>query len=61
MSDYGADAKPDINIAQKLVYTDGLINQNKSNVMQWTLPITGRVQKICNKRDKTNIKIKLDY
>jgi len=61
MSDYGADKKPDLNIARRLVYTYGLVNQDKSNVMQWTLSGGGQVQKIANKKGHTNILFKLNF
>ena len=61
MSDYGADENPDLNIARKLVYTDGLVNQDKSNVMQWTYSGGYRVQKLACRKDHTNVHIKLDY
>jgi hypothetical protein len=61
MSDYGADKHPDLNVARKLVYTDSLVNQDGSNVMQWTCPGDGRVQKIANRKGHTNILFKLDF
>jgi hypothetical protein len=61
MSDYGADKNPDLNIARKLVYTDGLVNQDKSNVMQWTYADGHRTQKIACRKDHTNIHFKLDF
>ena len=61
MSDYGADAKPDINVAELLAYDYGFIKDDKSNVMQWTYPGDGRVQKIANRKGHTNILFKLDF
>ena len=61
MSDYGADKKPDLNVTRKLAYTLGFLKDDKSNVMQWTSPGGGRVQKIANRKGHTNILFKLDF
>ena len=61
MSDYGADKKPDQNVARRLAYDYGFIKDDKSNVMQWTYPGDGRVQKIASRRDSTNVLFKLDF
>ena len=61
MSDYGADKKPDQNIARRLAYNFGFITDNDSNVMQWTYTGDGRVQKIANRKGHTNILFKLDF
>ena len=61
MSDYGADKHPDLNVARKLIYTDSLVNQDDSNVMQWTYSEGYRVQKIANRKGHTNILFKLDF
>jgi hypothetical protein len=61
MSDYGADEKPDLNVAETLAYDYGFLKDDNSNVMQWTCPGDGRVQKIANKKGHTNILFKLDF
>jgi len=61
MSDYGADKKPDMNVAKILAYDYGFKTDAKSNVMQWTYPGNGRVQKIANRKDSTNVLFKLDF
>ena len=61
MSDYGADKKPDLNVAAQLAYNFGLCPQDKSNVMQWSYPGGYRVQKLACRKDHTNVHIKLDY
>jgi hypothetical protein len=61
MSDFGADKKPDLNVAKQITYSFGFKKDKNSNVMQWTYPGDGRVQKIANRRDKTNIHFKLNF
>jgi len=61
MSDYGADKKPDLNVAERLAYSFAFITEDNSNVMQWTQIGDGRVQKIANKKGQTNILFKLDF
>jgi hypothetical protein len=61
MSDYGADKKPDSNVAIQLAYNFRFCPEAKSNVMQWTYTGDGRVQKIANRKGHTNILFKLDF
>jgi len=59
MSDYGADKKPDMNLATDIAFTKALIPDTNANVMQWTYPNGVIVQKFANRRDKSNCLIKL--
>jgi hypothetical protein len=59
MSDYGADANPDMAKTWELMVPDGFTDLAKTNVMQWTYP--GRVvRKLANKQDATNILFKME-
>jgi len=59
MSEYGADANPDLAKTYDLMVTRGFYKHNKANVMQWT-GTTSRTQKIASRRDKTNVHIKFN-
>lgn len=59
MSDYGADADPDIPKAQDLAFTKGLLPLDKTNVMQWTYPSGIVVRKLANKQNKSNVLVKM--
>lgn len=55
MSDYGADANPDIPKAIDLAQTKGFMPLDNSNVMQWTYWGGRVVRKLANRQDKSNI------
>jgi hypothetical protein len=57
MSDYGADKKPDLNIATETAFVQKLVNLPKTNVMQWTYPGGKIVQKYASRQGKTNLHI----
>ncbi|GAI40003.1 unnamed protein product [marine sediment metagenome] len=59
MSDYGADANPDIPAAQDLAYAQGWIPIDNSNVMQWSYPDDIVVRKLANRINKSNVLIKI--
>jgi len=59
MSDYGADANPNMARTYDLMVTKGFVPLKKTNVMQWTY--SGRVVvKLANRSDKTNIHILME-
>lgn len=58
MSNYGADANPDLGKAFDLQITKGFISHDKTNVMQWTYE-DRTVVKLANRKDKTNILFKI--
>ena len=58
MSDYGADKNPDLNLAAKTAFTQGLAPLKKVNVMQWTYADGVIVQKYASRQGKSNIHIK---
>ena len=59
MSDYGADANPDMERTYDLMITKGMIPLDKTNVMQWTYP-DRVVRKLARRQDATNILFLLD-
>ena len=60
MSDYGADKKPDLNIAKDFSFAKNFTPLDKTNVMQWSYADDVVVQKFANRKDGTNILIKFD-
>ena len=59
MSDYGADANPDLGKAFDLQQTKAFTRTDKTNVMQWTYD-GYKVKKLANRQNSTNILIKID-
>ena len=59
MSDYGADANPDLFKAQTLAYTDGFLPLDGSNVMQWSYDSGVVVRKLANRQDHSNVLFKI--
>jgi len=60
MSDYGADKKPDLNIATEITKTEKLLPLPKANVMQWTYPSGVMVQKYAHKKSGSNLLVKFE-
>lgn len=60
MSDYGADKKPDLNIAQDFSFDKNFTPLDKTNVMQWTYADDIVVQKFACRQDHTNILFRFD-
>lgn len=60
MSDYGADKKPDLNIAKNFSFDKNFTPLDKTNVMQWTYANDISVQKFANRKDHTNILFKFN-
>ena len=60
MSDFGADKKPDVNIAQDFSFDKNFTPLSRTNVMQWTYADDVVVQKFANRKDNTNILFKFD-
>ena len=58
MSEYGADAKPDMNQAERLAKDFAFMPFDRSNVMQWTYANGVSVQKLASKQGKSNLLIK---
>jgi len=59
MSDYGADADPNLILATELAYNQGFLPLDKSNVMQWTYAAGIVVRKLANKQDSSNVLFKI--
>jgi len=58
MSNYGADAEPDMVKTWDLMIAKAMTNHEGVNVMQWTYP--GRVvRKLARRKDHTNCLFKL--
>jgi hypothetical protein len=60
MSDYGADKKPDLNIASQQAIVEKLAPLAKVNVMQWTYPNGTVVRKYASKQGKSNLLVKFE-
>jgi len=58
MSNYGADANPNLSLATEVTKVNKFAPLPKTNVMQWTYPDGVVVQKYANKQDHTNIHVK---
>lgn len=61
MSDYGADKKPDLNLATRIVITGQMCDVGKPNVMQWTYSTSKRVQKYASKINSSNLLLKFEF
>jgi len=59
MSDYGADATPDMAKTFELMVGQGFLPVDNSNVMQWTYGDCV-VRKLANRKDHTNILFKIE-
>jgi hypothetical protein len=60
MSEYGADADPDLELATEMARSQGMMPFKKSNVMQWTYPDGSFVQKYASKQGKSNLLLKFE-
>jgi len=60
MSDYGADKKPDLNIATQVAIVEKLAPLDRVNVMQWTYSNGTVVRKFASKEGKSNLLIKYE-
>ena len=60
MSDYGADANPDLPAAKKLAYDDNMVMSRKLQLDQFTIDSDRRVVKFCDGRHEINIRFLVD-
>lgn len=58
MSDFGADKNPDLNVATDMIFDQGLMPLQKTNVMQWTYADGIYVQKYAHRKSASNILFK---
>jgi len=60
MSEYGADEKPDLNLAMLTTKIGKLLPHEKSNVMQWSYADGSKVQKYACRKDHSNLLVKFE-